>query len=240
MAGDPRRDVRIGSGGRGRMDGPPSWVESYVAGRSRAEREADQDMMVRGMVLIGAVVGLVLLGLSAMFEMVGLQFGIWSFPAFVPLLVWAFGCAVSGHVWRPVEFDLLRWPERLKAAAVLLVVMWLVWPLWSGPTVKAWRADHGGFVSVRLTGTPSFPLHAALGSSPIAMGLVAFILLAVGMVLAPNGQRRRERRGPDWPGPPGGPEPLRAPLASRSRPESPGPEPLLRPMPPRPRDPRWP
>jgi hypothetical protein len=190
-------------------------------------------MMVRGMVLIGAVVGLVLLALSAMFEVVGLQFGIWAFPGFVPLLVWAFGCAASGRVWRPVELDLLRWSERLKAAGVLLVVMWLVWPLWAGPTAKAWRADHGGFASVRLTGTPSFPLHAALGSSPIAMGLVAFILLAVGMVLAPNRQRR-ERRGPDWPGPPGDPGPLRAPIAARSRPEP------RRPEYSRPRDPRWP
>ena len=232
MAGDPRKSVRIGSGGRGRMDGPPSWVEGFVAGRSRAEREADQDMMVRGMVLLGAVIGLVLLGLSAVFEMVGLQFGMWAFPAFVPLLVWAFGCAVSGRVWRPVELDLLRWPERLKTAGVLLVVVWLVWPLWAGPTVRAWRADHGGFASMKLTGTPSFPLQAALGASPIALGLVAFILLAVGMVLAPN-RGRRERREPDWPGPPGDPEPLRAPLASRPRPER------VRPVPPRPRDRYW-
>lgn len=159
MGGDPRRDVRIGSGGRGRMDGPPSLVESYVAGRSRAEREADQEMMVRGMILIGAVVGLVVLGLSAMLESVGLQFGIWALPGFLPLLIWAFGCAVSGRVWRPVELDLLRWPERLKVAGALLVAMWLVWPLWSGPTAKAWRADHGGFASLKLTGTPSFPVQ---------------------------------------------------------------------------------
>lgn len=234
MGSDQRKDgIRIGSGGRGRMDGPPSWFEGVVAGRSRAEREADQDMMVRATVLLCVVVGLLLFGLSATFGAVGLQFGLWALPAFLPLLIWMFGCAVFGCVWRPVELDLLYWQERLMAVGALFVVMWLVWPLWAGPTVKAWRADHGGFASIKLTGTPSFPLNAVLDSSPIAMGLIAFILLAVGMVLAPN-LKRRKRKQPDWPEPPGEPEPLRASLASRPRSES------SRPMPPPHRDLRWP
>jgi hypothetical protein len=186
--------------------------------------------MVRAIVLIGGVVGLLLFGLNTVFAAVGLQFGLWSVPALVPVCAWLFACAVMRRTWRPVEFDVLGWSQRFGMGGVLLVVLWLVWPLWAGPTAKAWRAAHGGFASVKLTGTPSFPLHIALGSSPIAMGLIAFLLLGLGMVLAPNVQRDK-RRG--WPGPPADPEPLRAPLAS--------------PQPPnrtanylRPRDPRWP
>lgn len=230
MGGDPRRDTRIGGGGRGRMDRPPGWKDGLLVGRSRADREAEQDLMVRAIVLIGGVVGLLLFGLNTVFAAVGLQFGLWSAPAFVPVCTWLFVCAVTRRTWRPVEFDVLCWSQRFGIGGVLLVVLWLVWPLWAGPTAKAWRAAHGGFASVKLTGAPSFPLHIALGSSPIAMGLIAFLLLGLGMVLAPSVQRDKRR---EWPGPPADPEPLRAPLASPRPPNR-------APSHPRPRDPRWP
>jgi len=85
------------------------------------------------------------------------------------------------------------------------------------PTAKAWKAAHGG---ITVAFGPRYPLSAVLGSSPIAMGLVAFLLLAIGMLLAP----RIRSREPRYTQPPGGPEPLRSPLAT----------------PPRPQHPRWP
>jgi hypothetical protein len=59
--------------------------------------------------------------------------------------------------------------------------------------------------------------QAILAASPIVMGLVAFLLLVMGMVLAPN-VRSREREPPR---PPGDPEPLRAPLVRERRPPQP-------------------
>jgi hypothetical protein len=56
---DPRRQLRTG-GDRGRMDRPPGWTDSLFAGRSRADKEAERDAMLRVMLVIGGVV--VLLG----------------------------------------------------------------------------------------------------------------------------------------------------------------------------------
>ncbi len=82
---DPRRQLRTG-GDRGRMDRPPGWADSLFAGRSRADREADQDAMLKVTVVLGGVVVLLLVGLHALFTTVGLQLGWWSAPAFAPLL----------------------------------------------------------------------------------------------------------------------------------------------------------
>jgi hypothetical protein len=83
-ANDSRK--RIGSGGRrGRLDGPPGWVDQVFTGSSHAEKEADQDLMLRvGLLLLGAV-ALLLTGLDAVFTTLGLQFGWWSAPVFVPV-----------------------------------------------------------------------------------------------------------------------------------------------------------
>lgn len=205
-----RRDVR----GR---DRPPGWADAVFAGRSRADREAEQDMMVRGILVVGGVVALLLLGLHALSAAVGLQFGWWSAPAFAPLFAWLLVSAVMRRCLRPVELDGLRRRERLAGAALLMFLLWVLWPLWAGQTARAWHEVHGGFGSLARTGAPSFPLHAVLSASPVAMGLVAFVLLALGMVLAPN-VLRRER---EWPAPPAGPEPLRAPLVSSQRPKHP-------------------
>lgn len=213
---DPRRQLRTG-GDRGRMDGPPGWADSLFVGRSRADKEADQDAMLRVLLVLGGVAAVLLVGLHALFTTVGLQLGWWSVPVFVPLCGWAVIAAGVRRSLRPVELDGLHWRQRLAGGGVLLVLLWVVWPLWAGPAAFEWKREHGGF---GIDG-PRYPLHAILAASPVAMGLVVFLLLAFGMVVTP----RVRERVPRWPAPPPGPEPLRAPLVSPER---------------RPQHPRWP
>jgi hypothetical protein len=172
-----------------------------------------------GLLLLGAV-ALLLTGLDAVFTTLGLQFGWWSAPVFVPVSAWILASAVMNRVLRPVELEWLGWRQRLLGAGVLFFLLWVVWPLWAGPAAGAWKTGHGGFSSLG----PRYPLGKVLGASPIAMGLVAFLLIAVGMLLAP---RVRKRRRQQYVAPPGGPERLRAPLVSEQRRD-------------RPRHPRWP
>jgi len=96
---DPRRQLRTG-GDRGRMDRPPGWTDSLFAGRSRADKEAEQDAMLRVTLVLGGVVVLLLVGLHALFTTVGLQLGWWAAPAFAPLLLWLFTCAACNRVLR--------------------------------------------------------------------------------------------------------------------------------------------
>jgi hypothetical protein len=199
-----------------RLDRPPGWADSLMAGRSRADKEADQDARMKALLLVGSAVALLILALHAMFSVVGLQFGWWSAPVFVLLFAWALLSAAMNRVLRPVELDGWRWSTRLKGAGLLAVLLWPCWSLWAGPVAKAWKTAHGGFNSTTGIG-PRYPLHAILVASPIVMGLVAFLLLALGMVLAPN-VRSREREPPR---PPGDPEPLRAPLVRERRPPQP-------------------
>lgn len=215
---DPRR--RIGSGDRrGRMDGPPGWVDQVFTGSSHAEKEADQDLMLRvGLLLLGAV-ALLLTGLNAVFTTLGLQFGWWAASVFVPVSAWMLASAVMNRVLRPVELEWLGWRQRLLGAGALFFLLWVVWPLWAGPAAEAWKTGHGGFGSLG----PHYPLGKVLAASPIAMGLVAFLLIAVGMLLAPRVRKRQHR---EYVAPPSGPERLRAPLVSEQRD--------------RPRHPRWP
>ncbi len=219
-ARDPRWGGARGRGGR--MDRPPGWVESLFAGRSRAEKEADQDAQMLVMLLGGSVILALALALNALFMAVGLRFGWWAVPVFVPLFGWLFVSALCDRLLRPVELEDLRWGQRLRVAGALAVVLWVVWPFWADPVAGAWRRAHGGFGPLG----PRYPLGAILGASPVAMGMVVFLLLGLGMVLAP----RIKRREPKYPAPPGGPEPLRSPLLAPPRPSSP----------PRAGPPRWP
>ncbi|MGO9322469.1 MAG: hypothetical protein ACLQBY_16955 [Solirubrobacteraceae bacterium] len=198
------------------MDRPPGWADTLMAGRSRADKEADQDARLKALLVVGSAAALVIVALHALFSVVGLQLGWWSAPVFVPVFVWALCSAAMNRVLRPVELDGLRWPARLKGAALLAFLLWVCWGWWAGPVARAWKTAHGGFHGIASDG-PRYPLHAVLGASPVMMGLVAFLLLALGMVLAPN-VHRRDREPPR---PPGGPEPLRAPLVSERRPPLP-------------------
>ncbi|MGH2877341.1 MAG: hypothetical protein ACRDK7_04920, partial [Solirubrobacteraceae bacterium] len=213
------------------------WADALFAGRSHADKEADQEAFLLMIVLIGGPLILLLVGLHALFTLVGLQLGWWSAPVFAPLFVWLLISAAMRGALRPVELEEMRWPQRLKSAGVLLVVFWVLWPLWAGPAAGAWRAGHGGFSKGGIAAAgPRYPLGAVLGASPIAMGLIAFLLLAVGMTLAPR-VRERERERPV---PPGGPELLRAPLLSQRPEQRPRyPEPRLGPPERRVEDPRW-
>jgi hypothetical protein len=156
------------------------------------------------MVLGAAIVGVLGLALNALFTVAGLQFGWWSAPVFAPLFGWLLACPVCNRVLRPVELDGLSWRQRLKGAGMLVVVLWLAWPLWAGPTAAAWKAAHGGAGPWGL----SYPLGVILAASPVAMGAVAFLLLALGMVLAPRIRPREAKHTPS----PGDPEPLRPAL----------------------------
>jgi hypothetical protein len=190
--------------GSGRGAGrPPGYTDWLFAGRSRADKEADQDARIRAMLVMGVVVGLVVLAFNALFTAVGLRFGWWSAPVFGPLFFWLLVSAACDRVLRPVELDELRWGQRLRWAGALAVTLWVVWLWWAGPAARAWKAAHGGFGPLG----PRYPLGAVLDASPVAMGLVVFLLLAVGMVLAPRIRRREPRYMP----PPAGPEPLPAP-----------------------------
>jgi hypothetical protein len=214
MGSDPGRGRSRGYGDR--MDRPPGWADTLMAGRSRADKEADQDARMKVLLLVGSAVALLILALHVIFSAVGLRFGWWSAPVFVPVFAWALLSAATNRVLRPVELDGWRWPARLKGAGLLAFLLWFCWGLWAGPVARAWKTAHGGFNGIATDG-PRYPLHAILDASPVLMGLVAFLLLALGMVLAPN-VRSREREPPR---PPGDPEPLRAPLVSERRPPLP-------------------
>ena len=196
-------------GERGRTDRPPGWADSLLAGRSRADKEAEQDAQLRVMLLVGAVLGTVALALDAVFTAVGLQFGWWSAPVFAPLFIWLLACPACNRVLRPVELDELSWRQRLYGAGMLAVTLWVCWPLWAGPAAGAWRAARGGAGPSGL----SYPLGVILAASPVAMGAVAFLLLALGMVLAPRIRPREPEQTP----PPGDPEPLRPALLEQRR-----------------------
>ena len=110
--------------------------------------------------------------------------------------------------------------------ALLAVVLWTLWPLWAGPAAGAWKTAHGGFGGA-AGGGPRYPLGAILAASPVAMGMVAFLLLAVAMVLAPRVSKQKRER----PAPPADPQPLRAPLVASRVPAT---------EPPPQHPPRWP
>jgi len=216
MGSDPGRGRTHGYGGR--LDRPPGWADSLTAGRSRADKETDRDALGKAVILAVAVLGPVILLADTILTAAGLRFGWWSAPVFAPVLVWVFISAASSRPLRPVELDDLRWPARLGVAGALAVVFFASWSLWAGPAAQAWKTAHGGFASA---GGPRYPLHAVLSASPILFGLLTFLALALGMVLAPTsrGHDQSARR------PPAGPEPVRTPLVTERR---------------QPQRPRWP
>lgn len=211
------------SGQRERADRAPGWADALLAGRSRADKEAEQDAFLRAIIVVGGVVVLLLVGLHALFTAVGLQLGWWAAPVFAPSFAWLLVSAGLARLLRPVALERLRWRERLTGGALLAVLLWTFWPLWAGPAAHAWKTAHGGFGGA-AGGGPRYPLGAVLAASPVAMGMVAFLLLAVAMVLAPRVSKHKRER----PAPPADPQPLRAPLVSQTRPER------------RPQHPRWP
>ncbi len=209
MAGSQRGDRSRGRGSE------PGWSDMLLAGRSRSDKEADRDAQLRAMIVIGGVLFVLAWGARSLFEVAGLQFGWWVLPVFAPLAGWAFFSAVMGRCLRPVSLELLRWRECLAGAVVLGVVLWVIWPLWAGPAASAWKTGRG-FGNL-AKGAPHFPLQAILAASPVAMGMVVFVILALGMVIAPRVDGRERER----PAPPPSPEPIRPALGTRRPPRWP-------------------
>ncbi len=205
----------MAAGQRKQRDSEPGWSDMLLAGRSRSDKEADSDAQLRAMIFIGGVLFLFAWGAKSLFEVAGLQFGWWVLPAFAPLAGWAFFSAVFGRCLRPGSLELLRWRERLAGAGVLGVVLWVIWPLWAGPAASAWKTGRG--FGDLAKGGPHFPLQAILAASPIAMGMVVFVILALGMLITP----RVGRREPEGPAPPQGPEPIRPAFGTRRPPRWP-------------------
>lgn len=191
-----------------RQGGAPGGLDRLLAGRSRADKEADQDAIQRLLIFGGLVVGAVIFVIWGFFRLLGLRLGIWSLPVFAPLWAWAFVSCIVKEPLRPVAMVRLAGWRRLALVGLLLFLVWLVWPLWADPAAAAWHAAHGGFGPF-LT-RPNYPLAAIIAASPFAMGLVAGLLLVFGMLATP-GFRRRE---PPAEGPPSGPVPLRSALVS--------------------------
>lgn len=183
-----------------------------MAGRSRADKEADADARMRVFVIGGLILGALIFLLHAMFSVVGLRLGWWAVPVFVPLFLWLLVSAACNRVLRPAELDDLRVRQRLAGAGGLLFVLWVVWPLWADPAAGAWKHAHGGFGVA--SGGARYPLSAVLGASPLVIGVVAFLWVAIAMVLAP----RIPAREPHRIAAPGDPEPVRAPFNGPGRP----------------------
>ncbi|MGH2879968.1 MAG: hypothetical protein ACRDK4_10240 [Solirubrobacteraceae bacterium] len=199
---------------KGRSAGPPGLGESLLSGRSGGDRDAHQELMTIGMILLGSSLLLLLFGFEALFKAVGLQVGLWAVPAALPALGWLIVCGFARRTLRPAVIEEMSLGERVVAVMVLTGVFWLVWPLWAGPTSSAWHAAHAGLEHVKIAGTPSYPVAIIIDSSPLALGLVISIVFATTVLAVPNIERWQRKRDREWPGPPADPEPLRASLLS--------------------------
>ena len=130
MGSDPGRGRSRGYGGR--LDRPPGWADSLMAGRSRADKEADQDARLKALLLIGSAAALrdprVARDLHGGWFAVGVVVGAGVRPG---VRVGAVSAAMN-RVLRPVELDGWRWPAavegrraaRVPAVGLLGLVGW--------------------------------------------------------------------------------------------------------------------
>lgn len=202
----------------GRFDGPPSWTESLFAGRSHADREADQDLMLKLAIFIVCPLFGLLAGIGALFKALGMQIGFWAVPVCIPAVAWLVACGFARRTLRPVEIDEMSLFMRTTIALALAGMFRLVWPWWADPTARAWHAAHAGLAHLQVNGAPSYPVRIILESSPLVLGLLISITFVATVLLTPSfarlSRRLRRRRDRRWPGPPADPEPLRASLLS--------------------------
>lgn len=197
--------------GDDRRHEPPGRVERLLAGRSQADREVEADAARRTAIFAVCVMGVMLLLANAAFKMLDLSFGLWSLPAFIGVVGWAVCCWRAGRALRPRQIAGLRGRQRAAAIAVELLALRLVWPLWAGPAVAAWQPSQEGF-SESAPAPPSFPYGAVVAAAPVAMGIAAFVLVALAMTLTPM----RSKRGYEPPQPDGEGDSLRVELLADS------------------------
>jgi|GEM_PF-1850510 len=192
--------------GSGNVRRQPSVLDGLLGGRSRADKEADADAFRN--VLVFAALALIAsaAGLRWLFLAVGLRFDWWAALPFVPLLLWLLVCGGARQVIRPRGLAELRCWKRVIAAALIAGAVWLLWPLWADPVAQAWQHAHGGWRSLEHGGL-RYPLAAVLDAAPAWLGVVAFVLLALGMTAPPRTRARRSDdeqppaealTAPDW------------------------------------------
>jgi hypothetical protein len=140
---------------------------------------------LKALLVFGSVAALLILALRVVFSAVGLRFGWWSAPVFVPVFVWALCSAAMNRVLRPVELDGWRWPARLKGAGLLALVLWFCWEVWAGPTARAWKHAHGGFDGAAGIG-PRYPCDGRAEMDGRPVWLLA-MLAGLGVPLADEG-----------------------------------------------------
>lgn len=160
---------------------------------------------------LSTIVLVALLMLTGAFRSLGLSLGVWSLPAFMPTWAWAFGYW-RGWWARPRWLADLRGRQRLGAAATVFLLLRLAWPLWATPAAFAWQQAEGG-LGETFEFNPRFPFGTTVTAAPMALGLVAFVLMLFAMTLLPRGRRHTQPLGP----PPLQPESLRSALLVSDR-----------------------
>src|ERR1700739_4341684 len=113
--------------------GSPGWLDRLLAGRSRADREVEDDARGRVLMFLACIAVAGLLAVTDVFKALDLQSGLWALPAFAAPAGWAFCSLVAGHAVRPTWLAGLRGRKRLAAVAAALGLLRLIWPLWATP-----------------------------------------------------------------------------------------------------------
>lgn len=145
-------------------------------------------------------------GVRWLFLAVDPRFDWWSAPAFAPLLVWLLASGAMRQAVRPLKLTRLRLGARLILTPLIAVAVWLAWPLWADPVARAWHRAHGGLRPLARGGL-HYPFAAVLDAAPVALGIVAFLLLALAMTAIPSGRAQHDEAeapppealpAPDW------------------------------------------
>ena len=201
---DTGRSAPASRRGSARRD--PSVFDGLLGGQSRADKEAAADAFHK-LLLFGALAVIAgVAGVRWLFLAVGLRFGWWSAPAFAPLLLWLLASGAMRHAVRPLKLTTLRLGARLILTPLIAVAVWLVWPLWADPVARAWHRAHGGWRPLAHGGL-HYPLSTVLAAAPVALGIVAFLLLALAMTATPSGRAQHDEAeapppedlpAPDW------------------------------------------
>lgn len=190
-------------------DGSPGWLDSLLAGRSRADYEVERDAAWSQRIFAACVLLVGLLALVCLFSFLDLRLGTWALPVFVPAGVWMIFCAWMREAVRPWRLAELRGGRRLAAVAANLVVLWVLYPVWAGPAAAAWAAASQSRGDWSSAASLIPPFGAVIAAAPFALGLVSFVVLLLAMMITPASHPKKPR--PPL-APPSQPETLRGQL----------------------------